>query len=62
MNKKKIMVVDDNVTNLNIARKALEGEYEVVLLLNGAKALKILEKKQARFDFIRCGNAGNGRI
>lgn len=46
MNKKKIMVVDDNVTNLDIARKALEEEYEVILLLNGPKALKILEKNR----------------
>ncbi len=46
MNKKKIMVVDDNVTNLNIARKALEDSYEVVLLLNGPKALKVLEKNK----------------
>ncbi len=44
MSKKKIMVVDDNVTNLNIARKALEDEYEVLLLLSGIKALKVLEK------------------
>ncbi len=46
MNKKKIMVVDDNVTNLNIARKALEAEYEVILLLNGPKALKVMEKNR----------------
>ncbi len=42
--KSKIMVIDDNVTNLNIARKALEGEYEVILIPNGEKALKVLEK------------------
>lgn len=46
MNKKKIMVVDDNVTNLNIARKALETDYEVILLLSGVKALKIIEKNK----------------
>lgn len=44
MNKKKIMVIDDNITNLNIARKALENEYEVLLLLSGVKALKVLNK------------------
>ncbi|MFI3253451.1 MAG: response regulator [Eubacteriales bacterium] len=44
MSKKKIMVVDDNVTNLNIARKALEEDYEILLLLSGVKALKVLEK------------------
>lgn len=46
MSKQKIMVIDDNVTNLNIARKALEEEYEVVLLLSGEKALKILKKNK----------------
>ncbi|MFI3250816.1 MAG: response regulator [Eubacteriales bacterium] len=46
MGKSKIMVVDDNVTNLNIARKALETDYEVVLLLSGVKALKVLEKNK----------------
>ncbi len=40
----KIMVVDDNVTNLNIARKALEGEYDVMLIPGGEKALEILSK------------------
>ncbi len=44
MTKKTIMVIDDNVTNLNIARKALEEDYEVILLLSGEKALKVLEK------------------
>ncbi|MFI3114956.1 MAG: response regulator [Clostridia bacterium] len=44
MSKKKIMVVDDNVTNLNVARKALEDEYDVFPINSGEKALKILEK------------------
>ncbi len=41
---KKIMVVDDNVTNLNVARKALETEYQVFPMPSGVKALKILPK------------------
>lgn len=45
MSKKKIMVIDDNATNLNIARKVLETDYEVILILNGQKALDILSKK-----------------
>lgn len=40
----KIMVIDDNVTNLNVARKALENDYEVFLMLNGQKALQIMQK------------------
>lgn len=40
----KIMLIDDNVTNLNVARKALEGKYEVLPMLSGEKALKILSK------------------
>lgn len=39
--KSKIMVIDDNVTNLNIARKALEEQYEVLLIPSGEKALKL---------------------
>ncbi len=42
--KNKIMIVDDNVTNLNIARKALEQKYEVILIPSGEKALAILSK------------------
>ncbi len=38
-NKRKIVIVDDNVTNLNIARKALCDEYNVVLIKDGAMAL-----------------------
>ncbi len=40
----RIMVVDDNVTNLNIARKALEDQYDVMLIPGGEKALDILSK------------------
>ncbi len=42
--KQKIMVIDDNITNLNIARKALEKHYDVMLITSGEKALKVLEK------------------
>ncbi len=44
--KNKVMVVDDNVTNLNIVRKALEPHYDVLLLPSGEKALAILSKVQ----------------
>lgn len=39
-----IMVVDDNVTNLNVARKALENDYKVLPMIDGAKALKMMQK------------------
>lgn len=42
--KMKIMVVDDNVTNLNIARMALEQQYEVLLIPSGQKALNLFER------------------
>ncbi len=45
-NRSRIMVVDDNVTNLNIARKALEDEYNVMLIPSGEKALEVLNKIQ----------------
>ncbi len=44
LKKAKILVVDDNVTNLNIVRKALEESYDLVLLPSGEKALKVLER------------------
>ncbi len=44
LKKSKIMIIDDNVTNLNIARKALEEKYDVMLIPSGEKALKVLER------------------
>ncbi len=44
LKKTRIMVIDDNVTNLNIARMALEELYEVILIPSGEKALKLFEK------------------
>ncbi len=44
MEKKKVMVIDDNVTNLNIARKVLEEQYEVLLMPSGQKALDVMNK------------------
>ncbi len=40
----RVMVVDDNITNLNIARKALENLYDVMLIPSGEKALSILNR------------------
>ncbi len=45
-NRSRVMVVDDNVTNLNIARKALEEEYDVMLIPSGEKAIEVLNKIQ----------------
>lgn len=42
--KMRIMIIDDNVTNLNIARTALEQQYEVLLFPSGEKALKLFER------------------
>ncbi len=42
--KMQIMVIDDNVTNLNIARMALEEHYNVLLIPSGEKALKLFER------------------
>ncbi len=42
--KRKILIVDDNVTNLNIARKALCDEYHVVLIKSGEMAIAELAK------------------
>lgn len=41
---KTIAVVDDSVTNLKVAEKALEGIYKPILLKSGAQLLKYLSK------------------
>lgn len=40
----RIMIVDDNVTNLTVARKALEGVYSVIPVTSGQKAVDLLSK------------------
>ncbi len=65
--RKQIMVIDDNVTNLNVARIALEEHYNVQLITSGEKALKLFERTTPDlilldvdmpgmngFDVIRC--------
>lgn len=42
--KAKIMVIDDNVTILNIVKIALEKEYDVLPIPSGEKALKLFER------------------
>lgn len=42
--KNRIMVVDDNLTNLTVAKKALEGIYSVIPVPSGEKALGLLNK------------------
>lgn len=42
--KQKIMVIDDNVTNLNIARMALEEFYDIFLIPSGEKALSLFDR------------------
>lgn len=39
---KTVVVVDDNVTNLKIAEKALAGTFKPILLTSGAQLLKYL--------------------
>ncbi len=39
-----VMAIDDNITNLDVIRKALEDQYHVILLPSGEKALAILQK------------------
>ncbi len=41
---KHILVVDDNVTNLKLAKTTLEPEYKVTILTSGVQMLKFLEK------------------
>lgn len=47
MNKKPtILIVDDEKINLNILIELLGEDYEVIVALNGKKALQLVEKKQ----------------
>ncbi len=41
---KHVLVVDDNITNLKVAKAALETEYKVTILTSGMQMLKFLEK------------------
>ncbi len=43
---KKILVIDDNVVNLNIAKESLKANYYVVAVTSGIQALKYLEKNK----------------
>lgn len=45
MGKFKVMVIDDNVTNLEIAKRILQEKYEVMLIPSGEKALSVIKKK-----------------
>ena len=42
---KHILIVDDNKTNLVMAKQELSGEYQVTPVTSGAQALLFLEKK-----------------
>ena len=42
--KKKIMIVDDNITNLAVGKKALEEFYSVIPVSSGKKAIEFLTK------------------
>ena len=42
--KKKIMIVDDNITNLTVGKKALDSLYSVLPVSSGKKALDFLSK------------------
>lgn len=44
--KLRIMVVDDNITNLTVAKKALEDTYNVIPVPSGKKAIDLLTRVQ----------------
>jgi putative two-component system response regulator len=43
-NKKKVMIVDDNITNLTACKVALAGDYAVLPATSGEKMFKLLER------------------
>jgi putative two-component system response regulator len=42
--KKKVMLVDDNTTNLSVGKSALSGVYDVLTVNSGERAMQLLEK------------------
>ncbi len=44
MNRKKILIVDDAKSNIDILMQFLKNDYDLIPALSGAKALKILDK------------------
>lgn len=48
----KIMIVDDNITNLTIAKSALESYYSIMPVTSGEKALKLLKIMKELPDLI----------
>lgn len=40
----KIMIVDDNITNLTAAKKALEKDYSIIPVVSGVKAIDFLQR------------------
>ena len=44
--KSKVMIVDDNVVNLSVAKKALSNVYSVIPVTSGEAAISLLEKTQ----------------
>jgi len=48
----KIMIIDDNITNLSIAKGALESNYAILPATSGEQALKLLERMRDLPDLI----------
>ena len=42
--KPQVMIVDDNIVNLQVARKALNSIYTIIPVTSGQEALTLLEK------------------
>ena len=59
--RKKIMLVDDNITNLTAGRHFLKPFYDVYTASSAALMFEILEKKPARSDFAGHRHAADGR-
>lgn len=44
---KNILVIDDNPTNLTLARETMQEKYKVSVVISGEQALRFLDKKPA---------------
>lgn len=52
MNNKKILIVDDAVTNRELLKKYLEDDYEIMEAADGQQAIEIIQKQQLNISLI----------
>ncbi len=52
MNDKKILIVDDAMTNRALLKKYLEDDYEIIEAVNGQEAIDIIQEQQLNISLV----------